>query len=86
LLTGADQLTALAGVQYAASVQYASAIVGLVLMVIAFYAALALELEDTRRKTVLPVFRVGEGKASVEGSMEEQTERVQREAGVREQL
>ena len=86
LLTGADQLTALAGVQYAASVQYASAIVGLVLMVLAFYAALALDIEDVRRKTVLPVLRVGEGKVSVEGSVEEQIERVQREAGVREQL
>ena len=86
MLAGADQLTALAGLQYADSVQYASAIVGLVLMVIAFYAALALDLEDTQRKTVLPVLRVGEGKVSVEGSMEEQIERVQREAGVREQL
>lgn len=79
-LTGIYQLTA------NPSVQYAAGIVGLVLLGVAFYAALALELEDVRRKTVLPVLRLGLGKASVEGNMEDQLERVEREAGVREQL
>lgn len=79
-LTGLYQLTADADIQYAAG------IVGLVLFAIAFYAALALEIEDVRRKTVLPLLRLGAGKASVEGNMEDQLERVEREAGVREQL
>lgn len=79
-LTGIYQLTAAPGVQYA------SGIVGLVLLGVAFYAALALELEDVRRETVLPVLRRGAGRASVEGGVEDQLARVQREAGVREQL
>lgn len=79
-VTGIYQLTANLDVQYAAGV------LGLVLLGAAFYAALALEIEDVRRKTVLPVFRLGMGKASVEGNMDDQLERVEREAGVREQL
>jgi succinate-acetate transporter protein len=79
-ITGIYQLTANPDVQYAAGV------VGLVLLGAAFYAALALEIEDVRRKTVLPVLRLGLGKASVEGNIEDQLERIEREAGVREQL
>lgn len=79
-ITGIYQLTADTGVQQAAG------IVGLVLMGVAFYAALALEIEDVRRKTVLPVLRLGMGKESMEGNMEDQLTRIEREAGVREQL
>jgi hypothetical protein len=68
------------------SLRFAAGIVGLVLLGVAFYAALALTIEDVRRKTVLPVLRVGAGKAAVEGSVEDQSEGVGREAGVREQL
>lgn len=78
LLTGVYQLTANTGMQYAAGV------VGLILLGIAFYAALALEIEGVRRKTVLPVPRAG--KAAVEGNLEDQLEWIEREAGVREQL
>lgn len=77
-LTGLYQLTANPGIQYAAG------IVGLVLLGIAFYAALALVLEDVRRKTTLPVLRLGEGKEAMEGDLNKQG--VEREAGVREQL
>jgi hypothetical protein len=55
-------------------------------MAIAFYAALALQVEDVGRKTVLPVLRVGAGKASVEGGPADQIKGVEYEAGVREQL
>ena len=79
-LTGLYQLSA------NPRLQYADGIVGLVLLGVAFYAALALTIEDVRRKTVLPVLRVGAGKAAVEGSVEDQSEGVGREAGVREQL
>jgi hypothetical protein len=44
------------------------------LLGVAFYAALALTIEDARRKTVLPVLRVGVGKKAVEGSVEDQIE------------
>lgn len=79
-ITGIYQLSANAQVQQAARV------VGLVLPGVAFYAALALEIEDVQRKTVLPVLRVGMGKQSMEGNMEDQLTRIEREAGVREQL
>ena len=79
-LTGLYQLSA------NPSLQYAAGIVGLVLLGVALYAALALEIEDVRRRTVLPVLRVGAGKTAVEGSVEDQIKGVGREAGVREQL
>jgi succinate-acetate transporter protein len=80
LLTGLYQLSA------NPSLQYAAGIVGLILLGVAFYAALALEIEDVRHKTMLPVLRVGAGKKAVEGGAEDQVERIEREAGVREQL
>ena len=79
-LTGLYQLSA------NPSLQYAAGVVGLVLLGVALYAALALEIEDVRRKTVLPVLRVGAGKTAVEGSVEDQIVGVDPEAGVREQL
>ena len=79
-LTGLYQLSA------NPSLQYAAGVVGLVLLGVAFYAALALTIEDVRRKTVLPVLRVGAGKASLEGSVRDQVESIGHEAGVREQL
>lgn len=79
-LTGLYQLTSNAGLQNAAG------IVGLAVLGLAFYAALALAIEDVRRKPVLPLLRIGSGKESVAGNMEDQLERIEREAGVREQL
>ena len=79
-LTGAYQLTGGPGWQGAAGV------VGLVLLGIAFYAALALEIEGIKRKTVLPVLRRGEGRSAVEGDLGDQLRSVENEAGVREQL
>ncbi|MDQ3862332.1 MAG: GPR1/FUN34/YaaH family transporter [Actinomycetota bacterium] len=79
-LTGLYQLSA------NPSLQYAAGVVGLVLLGVALYAALALEIEDAWRKTVLPVLRVGAGKTAVEGSVEDQIEGAGHEAGVREQL
>lgn len=67
-------------------VETAAGITGLVLLGVALYAALALALEDVRRKTVLPVLRLGMGKASLEGTAATQVAGVENEAGVREQL
>lgn len=61
-------------------------VVGIVLAVLALYAATAMLLEDVRRVTVLPVLRRGEGKTSITGNLEDQLAKVEREAGVREQL
>jgi uncharacterized protein len=61
-------------------------ITGLVLCALALYAALAMALEDVRRETSLPVLRRGLGRTSLEGSLDDQLARIEREAGVREQL
>ncbi|RCW46040.1 hypothetical protein DFQ14_102342 [Halopolyspora algeriensis] len=80
LLSGAHQVTTLAPVQFAAGV------VGVVLVAIALYAALALALEDVRRRTVLPVLRMGMGATSMRATTAEQLVGIDNEAGVREQL
>lgn len=61
-------------------------IVGLVLAGVAVYAAAAMALEDAERRTVLPVGRRRAGARSVGGNFDEQLQRIEREAGVREQL
>ncbi|MGH9106177.1 MAG: hypothetical protein ACRDZX_10135 [Acidimicrobiales bacterium] len=66
--------------------QHASGWFGLALVVVALYSALAFEIEDTQRATVLPVLRWSTGKRAVTGGILDEVERVSREAGVREQL
>lgn len=66
--------------------QTAAGILGLVLLAAAIYAALALELEDAQRRTVLPVLRWGGGATAMRGSTADQVAGQQHEAGVREQL
>jgi uncharacterized protein len=78
--TGAYELTASSAWQDVAGV------VGLALCALALYAALAMALEDAQRRTVLPLGRRRFGAASVGGNLDEQVERIEREAGVREQL
>lgn len=59
---------------------------GVDLGVVALYAALAFEIEDTRRRTVLPVGRHGAGRHALDGTISDDLNRVSHEAGVREQL
>lgn len=59
---------------------------GIGLAAFALYAAMAFEVEDTRRKTVLPLGRRGFGKAALVGGLDAELERIEHEAGVREQL
>ncbi|KIH98265.1 hypothetical protein LP52_13945 [Streptomonospora alba] len=61
-------------------------LVGLVLCVIALYAALALLLEDVCKRAVLPVFRRGVGSTSAWGDLRDQQGDIESEAGVRERL
>jgi len=63
-----------------------SAVIGLVLCALAVYAALAMAWEDARRRTVLPVLRLGRGRESLDGNFTDQLQQLEREAGVREQL
>ena len=53
---------------------------------LAVYAAAAMALEDARRQTILPLGRRGEGRAALRAGLDGQLARVEREAGVREQL
>ncbi len=59
---------------------------GIGLGALALYAALAFEIEDTRRHTVLPVGRHGAGRAALNGTIGDDLKQVHHEAGVREQL
>ena len=63
-----------------------SAVVGVGLCGLAIYAAFAMAIEDTQRRTILPVFRRGRGRQSLSGNLEDQLKLLEREAGVREQL
>jgi uncharacterized protein len=74
LLTGVYQLTGSSGFKQAAG------IVGLILLAVALYAALALALEDARDDPVLPVGRRGAG--TLDGAFDG----LERSAGVRQQL
>lgn len=60
--------------------------IGLPLAVFSLYGGLALLLEDSSQRTVLPVGRRGRARASLEGTIGHQLEAAEREAGVRRQL
>jgi uncharacterized protein len=66
--------------------EHASGIAGLVLVAVAVYTAIALMLEDAQQRTVLPLLRRGIARQAVEGTLDEQLERLAREPGVRSQL
>jgi uncharacterized protein len=61
-------------------------LVGLGLCALAVYAAAGMALEDARRRSMLPLGRRGAGAQSLEGNLDDQLERIEWEAGVREQL
>lgn len=60
--------------------------VGIVLAVVSGYAALALELESTESRAVLPLGRTGASREAVDGRFGDQIEKVATEPGVRQQL
>jgi succinate-acetate transporter protein len=68
------------------SIKDAAGICGIVLAAIAWYAAMALEIEDARHKTVLPTFRHGAGRLVMRENLAQEVDLVAHEAGVREQL
>jgi hypothetical protein len=63
-----------------------SAWLALGIFAIAVYGGLAFLLEDVLQKSVLPVFRRGASKVSIEGGLEDQLRGVGGEAGVRQAL
>ena len=68
------------------NVSIAAGAAGLLTGVFAVYGGLALLLEDTRQRAVLPVFRRDAARQSLEGSLHDQLARLDAEAGVRQQL
>ena len=80
LVTGGYELTA------SAAWRSAAGWVGIVLALLALYAALALELEGARERTVLPLGRRGAGRAAMAGEGSLRPPELVREAGVRPQL
>jgi uncharacterized protein len=79
-LTGAYELSSAPGWKEAAG------LAGLVLAVVALYAGLAFELEDSRRATLLPTLRRGAGRRALTGDLPDEVARVHHEAGVRQKL
>ena len=81
LVTGIFQLTSNEAWEDAAGV------IGLLLTVLALYAAIAAELEDTQKRTILPLGRRGQGKRAIEApTLVEQAAELHHEPGVRAQL
>ena len=67
-------------------VERAGGVLAVVICAIALYGGIALLIEDVRQETVLPLGRVGASKRSLEGDLGEQLARLDKEAGVRQQL
>ncbi|MFG1859484.1 hypothetical protein [Microbispora bryophytorum] len=79
-ITGVYELTA------SAEWRTTAGVAGLVLAVVAYYAALAFELEDAHGRALLPVARLGRARTAGRGDLRDRTKGPAREAGVREQL
>jgi uncharacterized protein len=79
-LAGANEITGALGWKHV------SGWWGFGLALLALYAAFAFEIEDTRRHTVLPTGRHDAGLAAMNGTLQDNLNRVVHEAGVREQL
>jgi succinate-acetate transporter protein len=66
--------------------QTAAGVMGLVIAACAVYGGLAFLLEDLQQRPVLPLFRINAARTSIEGDLHAQLERIENEAGVRQQL
>jgi uncharacterized protein len=60
--------------------------IGLPLAALSLYGGLALILEDSAQRTVLPIGRRGRARSALEDTIAHQIEGAEREAGVRRQL
>lgn len=79
-LTGVYQATGIVGVEHAAGW------LGVPLAVFALYGGLALLLEESYQRMVLPLGRRGRARSSLEGTFAHQVQQAEQEAGVRRQL
>lgn len=79
-LTGVYQATGIT------SVEQAAGWLGVPLAVFALYGGLALLLEESKQRMVLPLGRRGRARSSLEGSFAHQVKQAELEPGVRRQL
>jgi uncharacterized protein len=79
-VTGVYQLTG------RSSYEQTAGLVGLVLLALALYAALALALADARGTTMLPIGRHGAGRDALSDDLEAQVAGIEHAGGVRRQL
>jgi succinate-acetate transporter protein len=89
IMLAASSRSALAGAyEWGApkSVNTVGSWIALAIFVAAVYGGLAFLLEDVRQESVLPVFRRGASKESIEGNLQDQLRGVGQEAGVRQAL
>jgi uncharacterized protein len=80
LLTGLYEIKSTAGLEHAAG------IVGLLLVVTSLYSALATTVEDIQGHTKLPLGRRAKARDALDAPFDSQLERIEHEAGVRQQL
>ena len=80
-------LTAAAGLAQSPALRTATGVFGLFVAAVAFYAALALELEDNSiEDTLLPTFRRRDSAAALHAALDHQVDELEHEAGVRKNL
>jgi succinate-acetate transporter protein len=79
-------VTGIAQLDGGSSWLHAAGWVGVVLAAVSTYAALALELEGTDARAVLPLGRTGPSSTAVDGDLADQVEHLAIEPGVRQQL
>lgn len=79
-------LSAASELSPAAAWKSAAAVTGLCLAIVALYAGLAFELEDSAHVTVLPTLRRKQGSAALRGDLSQEISGVEHEAGVRRKL
>jgi uncharacterized protein len=88
ILTSATRfaVTGVAEIDGGRSWMHAAGWIGIALAVLSAYAALALELEGSEARTVLPLGRTGASMKAVDSPLTDQVEKIATEPGVRQQL
>jgi succinate-acetate transporter protein len=79
-------LTGVVGITHSGGLKTATGAVGCAVAAAALYAALALEVEGSRSKGMLPTFRRVESRSALLAPLDEQVVALENEAGVRKNL
>ena len=80
-------LTGIAAMAGSSGLRSVTGVIGCVVAALAFYAALALELEDNSvEDTLLPTFRFRQSAQALSAPLDLQVEKLENEAGVRKNL